>query len=607
MTRPWGHIFIMVLRSLLLTGLLLSAGPLAAQSITLEIGDAGDTLRGEVENASLTYGLRDQDDAAPQDIVAAARADYRRILTALYSSGYYSGTISIRINGVEAENIAPLDAPRQINDVVITVDRGPLFDFGIARVAPVPPETTLPEEFATGEPARSSVIRDSVRTGVDAWRTLGYAKAQPAAQNIVARHPDKALDVDVTLNPGQQLTFGDLSIAGNEDVRTSAIARIAGFPTGEIYAPDDVTRAERRLRQTGAFASVAITESDNVGPNNTLPFALQVVETKPRRFGFGLELSSIEGLQVTSFWMHRNAFGGAERFRVEGEISGIGGETGGTDYTLSTSLSIPAIYGPDTDFLATASVSRLDEPEFLLDKVSTEASLTRLIRDDLTANVGIGLLAAREETSLGVREYTLLTFPVGLELERRDDPTNATSGYYAEIDATPFLSLDGADNGGRIYADMRAYTSFGADDRFTLAARGQVGSLLGVDTVTAPADFLFYSGGGGTVRGQPYQSLGVTTVENGTEIDTGGLSFAGAQLEARVGVTESFSLVGFYDYGYVGTTSTPLTDGEWHSGTGLGLRYNTGIGPIRLDVGTPANGDDAFGSVQVYIGIGQSF
>ena len=597
----------MTLRHLIFAAALFAPTAAMAQSITLETGTAGETLRDNIAAASLTYALRDEDAPAPQDIVAAARADYRRILTALYNGGYYGPTISIRVNGREADSIAPLDAPRQISDVIITVDRGPRFNFGQATIAPLAPDAEIPEAFATGEVARTQAVRDAVRAGVNGWRAIGHAKASPAGQSIVARHPDEALDVNITLAPGPRLTFGDLSISGNEDVRTSAIARIVGFPTGEVFAPDEVAAAERRLRKTGAFDSVAITESDTIGPNDTLPFALQVAESKPRRFGFGLELSTIEGLKVSSFWMHRNAFGGAERFRVEGEISGIGGETGGTDYTISTSLAIPAIYGPKTDFLGTATLSRLNEPEFLLDQFKTEARVTRLLRDDLTANAGLGILAAREETDLGVREYVLLTAPIGLELERRDDPTNAKNGYYIDLDATPFISLKGAGDGGRIYADARAYRSFGAEDQITIAARTQIGSVLGVDALTAPADFLFYSGGGGTVRGQSYQDLGIQSVENGVTIDTGGLSFAGAQLEARYGVTDSIGLVGFYDVGYVGETSTPLTDGDWHAGTGIGVRYNTGIGPIRLDIGTPANGDDAFGSVQVYIGIGQAF
>ena len=88
---------------------------------------------------------------------------------------------------------------------------------------------------------------------------------------------------------------------------------------------------------------------------------------------------------------------------------------------------------------------------------------------------------------------------------------------------------------------------------------------------------------------------------------TGGTSFVGAQLEARFLVRDSISLVGFYDIGFVGETATPGEAGDWHAGAGFGLRYETGIGPIRLDLGTQASGDDAGNDLQVYIGIGQAF
>ncbi|MDA0720755.1 MAG: BamA/TamA family outer membrane protein, partial [Proteobacteria bacterium] len=149
--------------------------------------------------------------------------------------------------------------------------------------------------------------------------------------------------------------------------------------------------------------------------------------------------------------------------------------------------------------------------------------------------------------------------------------------------------------------------SFGADDGFTLAARGLVGSLLGAPTAEAPADFLFYSGGGGTVRGQPYQSLGVQTQVGGQTVTTGGASFLAAQLEARYAIRDNIALVGFYDTGFVGDSAMPGESGAWHAGAGVGLRYTTGIGPIRLDLGTLASGDDAGDSLQLYIGIGQAF
>ena len=579
----------------------------AAQEVTIDAPGAPDRLMGLLQDASLSRSVGDEADPQAQDYVAAARADYRRLLTALYAAGYYSGTISIKVNGVEAANIAPLAAPDRIDTIAITVDPGPLFTFGVAEVAPLAPDTELPDGFAPGKDAEADMIRQAATRAQEAWREQGFAKVNVAGQQIVARHTENLLDATVTIAPGPQLTFGPLTVTGNVDVRTSAILRIAGLPTGEVYSPEEMTQVTRRLRQTGAFDSVTLTEAAEIGPGNTLPISAAVVESKPRRIGVGIEYSTVEGIRTTAYWMHRNFFGGAENLRFDAEVAGIGGGTGGMDYTLSTALKIPAIYGADTDLTATAQISRMDEPDYLIDSASTEVLVNRLITNDLEVEAGFGLLTAREESALGTRNYTLLTAPLSAAYDKRDVETNAKNGYYIKATATPFLSIAGGSSGARAYLDGRGYYSFGADDRFTLAARGQVGTLIGADQTDAPADFLFYSGGSGTVRGEGYKSLGVDQVVNGEVVTTGGTSYAGVQLEARVDVTKSIGVVGFYDYGYVGATPTPLQDGADQSGVGIGIRYNTGIGPIRLDVGTPASGRDQFKSVEVYIGIGQAF
>lgn len=594
-----------LLKSAGLFGLL--AGPLMAQEVTLNTPAASESLRDEIRAASLILAINNEDTTQAQDLVAAARADYRRLLTALYSAGYYGGVINITVNGREAAAIPPLDAPNTVNTIVITVEPGPRFKFGEAVVAPAPSTAELPDGFGTGQDASTDVIRGAVSAVVTAWQDAGYAKAAANGQRITARHDDQILNVNVAIAPGPQLTFGNLTVTGNQAVRTDRIIAIAGLPTGSVYSPAELTQAERRLRDTGAFDSVALVEADGIGAGDTLPITAQIAESKPRRFGFGVELSSIEGLGTSAYWLHRNFFGGAEQFRVGAEISGIGGETGGVDYRINTSLKRPAVYGPETDLLISAEISRDDEPDYLLDQAAVEATLTRLIREDLEISGGFGLITAREETDAGVREFTLLTAPLGATLDRRDSDTNARNGYYIDVDATPFLSIDGADNGARLFSDARAYRSFGTDDRLTLAARSQLGTVLGANAETAPADFLFFSGGGGTVRGQQYNSLGIDTVIDGETVGRGGLSFAGAQLEARYGITDAIGIVGFYDVGFVGDTSDPFGDGNWHAGAGLGVRYNTGIGPIRLDVATPTTGDKAGERVEVYIGIGQSF
>jgi len=585
----------------LCAALLFYASSTAAQEVRL----VSDAARGALDDASLLRAL--EDDAAPQDYIAAARADYRRLLTALYASGYYSATISITVDGIEASNIAPLAAPGRINEVVIAVDPGRRFTFGDVRISPLPPQTTLPDDLGPRRTARSARIQSAVSASIGSWRDLGYAKASVGEQSIVARHPDAKLDVAVVLDTGPRLRFGPLSVSGNETVSDDRIRQIAGLPVGAVYSPQALSAAERRLRRTGTFASVALSEGDRVGPNDTLPIDAQLSEAKPRRIGFGIELATIEGLTLSAFWLHRNFLGAAERFRADAEVSGISGETGGIDYRLGATFTRPATFGPDTDYYLSGEISREDEPEFLLDKVSVETGFSRILSDDLTLRAGIGLLRAREETVLETRTYTLLTLPLDATLERRDEPSNAKDGYYIDLSATPFISTDGDISGAQLYGDLRGYVTLGEQEKLTLAGRAQLGSVVGAGPSEAPADFLFFSGGGGTVRGQPYQSLGVEVQDGLDTVTTGGTSFIGAQLEARIAVREKISLVGFYDFGQVGATATPGEDGDWHAGAGFGLRYETGIGPIRLDLATQASGDNAGKGLQVYIGIGQAF
>ncbi|MEM9755256.1 MAG: BamA/TamA family outer membrane protein, partial [Pseudomonadota bacterium] len=151
--------------------------------------------------------------------------------------------------------------------------------------------------------------------------------------------------------------------------------------------------------------------------------------------------------------------------------------------------------------------------------------------------------------------------------------------------------------------DLRGYTAFGAEDSTRLAARLQVGTVAGGNITDLPPGFLFFSGGGGTVRGQDFRSLGAE--QNGQ--DTGGRTFIGLSGEVRQDITETIGVVAFYDAGYIAADAIWDDTGEWHSGAGLGVRYATPLGAIRLDVAAPVSGPDADNPIYIYIGIGQAF
>lgn len=582
----------------------LLAMPVSARAFEFTI--ATNSLENDLRETTLLTPLaKPTSTATAQDVVAAAQADYARLVGLLYDRGYFSPQVSILIDGREAAALSAVQPMQPIKRVVLKVDTGPSFRFGRARIAPVPNTADLPDDFVSGGPATTRVMKETVESGISSWRSNGYAKARLTAQDITARHSRALLDADIRLDPGPRLRFGKLRVSGNTRMRSKRIEEIAGLPSNEVFDPAQIEQVRKRLRRSGVFSSISLTEAEQISANQTLDIEAQVAEQKPRRFGFGAELSTQEGLGVSGFWLHRNLLGGGERLRIGAEITGIGGTTGGNDYEITAAFSRPATFNADTDFFTNASVSRVEEPNYSADHISVEAGLYRYATPEREYSYGLGFEAANTKDAFGSQSYRILTLPLSAELDYRDDELNATKGHYAKASLKPFLNINGTANGVRGLIDTRTYRSFGTDDRVTLALRGQLGFVAGPSLRAAPADYLFYSGGGGTVRGQDYQSLGV---DLGGGSLSGGASFVGLSSEVRVKAGEKLSVVGFFDAGYIGSDPLPRPDtGNWHSGAGLGVRYDTGIGPIRLDVAVPTNEPVSAQNVKIYIGIGQSF
>lgn len=575
----------------------------ADDSITFSVLGDNSTLASELEAASLLRAAAADSSAAPSDILAAALADYTRMVDTLYANGYFGGVVHIRIGGQEAANMSVFTPPANITDLSIEVDPGTPFHFGVAQVAPLAPNTTLPSEFAEGEVAASGAVQAAVEAAVGAWRSAGYPKISLTAQNVSANHNTHTLSARVQLAPGPLVHFGQTVLTGESAVRAARILRIAGLPEGEVFSPETLADVAKRLRRSGAFSSVSLEESETLGDDNSMDILLSVVDAKPRRVGFGAEIASLEGLTLSAYWQHRNLFGGAEQFRIDGEIAGITPDGDGVDYRLGLRLEQPATFGPNTSAFLYARGEILNEPAYYSKHGEIGVGLTQIFSDFLTAEMALELGHTTLKDSQGDHMYNLVSLPTTATWDHRDDPLDAKSGFYLEAGVTPYTELRAATFGARLTLDGRAYKQLGPSGRFALAGRVQAGVALDGTGNETPADFLFYSGGGSTVRGQPYQSL---NVDLGGGDSTGGHSFLGLSGELRAQISESFGVVGFADAGYIDADSFYAGDGNWHAGAGLGVRYFTGIGPIRFDVALPINGTTGAG-VQLYLGIGQAF
>lgn len=567
----------------------------------------GAELESSLKNTSLIQAALNENRTTGQDILAAARADYARILGALYGKGYYSALIYIQLDGVEAAEVAPLDAPDVVNNVVVRIDTGPQFKFSRAEIGPVAPDSEISDEYQRGQVAGTGTIKSAASAARDGWRNYGYAKADVSAQQIVADHNQNTVDSQIGMTPGPVVTFGRLNSTGNQRLNTRRLHKIAGLPEGQRFDPEEIEDVRKRLRRTGVFSAITLEEADQLGPGNTMDVNLTVVEQKPRRIGAGFEISTTDGALLSAYWMHRNLLGGGERLRFDAQVQDIGSDTSGRDEELTARLDRPATITPDTTAYLEASIARMREEDYDSDNGAIGIGFNHIFNDKFTFDIGMMYEFSRVYDDLGETDFNVLAFPMAVMWDRRDNEKDPKNGYYLTGDVKPFKGFDGTGSGARVVGEARGYYSLGMDDRFTLAGRARAGSVLGPDIQDTPRDYLFFSGGGGTVRGQPYESLGVEEIHgpNGP-IKTGGMSEANLSTEFRWQVREKIGLVVFADYGKLWAEDGWSGESDWHSGAGVGVRYSTPIGPLRLDVAGPTGGDTGEG-VQLYLGLGQAF
>ncbi len=592
-------------------------------TVTMNVVGTGNGVERQIRNASSLWTDRETPASGVGGLVSKARGDYRRLLAALYAAGYYGPVISIRAAGQEVSDLT-LDVDlRPPVPVVIDVRTGPRFDFGVARIVNEPPEgddvddeveTPASIGFRTGEPALSGVINQASAVSVERWRQLAHAKAREAGREVIAEHPSSTLDATVTIDPDRAATYGPTRVTGSRRTDPGFIAYMADLEEGAPFDPDDIDAAQRRLTSLQIFRSLRFEEAEAIEPDGSLPITVRVEDRRPRTIGVGATLSTIDGVGVSAFWVHRNLMGRAEQLRFDVGVDGLGGSLNPDDYdyNLGVTFTRPGVFNPDTNFVTSLVGQRVDFDTYRERSITAAAGFSRTFGDRLTGSIFAEISRARYEDDFGVRHFTIFGLVGTGQYDRRDDPLDATRGYYLAASATPFYEAEYGNPALQATLEGRVYRGFGEERRVVLAARAKLGSFLGPDVAESPPDMLFFAGGGGSVRGYPYRSIGVDTIDTPDDEDfetfvVGGAGLFETSAEIRYRIGERYGAVGFVDTGFV--TENPGLSGEhtFKTGAGLGFRYYTGIGILRFDVATPLQPDEDDSAVALYIGIGQAF
>jgi len=588
------------------------AGAIGAdpQPYTVALAPTGQSgLDGALQASSNLIGLRDKAPVAPFALILRAREDQERLQTALGSFGYYAGQVRIAIAGRALDDPGlpdMLEGASGSVPVTIAVEPGALFRLRhVTLTGGAAPEAHDALKLAPGDPAVAADVLAAQGRILDALRSHAHALAKVSAPVATLDPSAQALDVSFDVEPGPRVDLGPIAIQGLKQVDESYVRRRLEIHPGEPYDPAKLERARQDLAEQGVFSTVTLNQAGALDAQGQLPITLEVIERARHAVSANASYSTDLGASAGVTFTHRNLFGGAERLELGAAVTQLGGsESHSPGYNVTAALTKPDIWARDQSLRFNLQAIKEDLQAYDRTAFLAGVTLSRKLSEQWT--VSAGLLGQQSHiTQEGVtRDYTLLGVPLTAKydstgLEGLLEPTH---GIKASVTATPTASLLGG--GGDfviLLATASTYFDFGTAGRSVLALRATAGTVQGASTFQLPPDQRLYAGGSGTVRGYKYQYVGPKFPDGrptgGTALEAGTVEF-----RQRFG---AFGAAAFVDAGEVEAVDAPRT--ALRVGAGVGARYYTAIGPIRLDFAVPLDrqhGDDTF---EIYIGLGEAF
>ncbi len=561
----------------------------------------------------------------------AWQADLRRIQRYYQAEGYYQA----RVVANEVE-------PRGDDKVAVqaTVEEGEPTRIQEIRVTGL---EALPEEQRSQALAELPLEQGAIFRELD-WETtkelvqgrlreLGYAEAEVGGE-VQVDVGTRAAVVDLQVKAGQRYKFGSVFVAteANPQVAPRRIIEQAqgAIRKGDWYSESALAEAQARVFRMGVFGAVKVNRGAPDREAGTVPVAVVVNEAPFHsiRLGLGLGLEATRNeARAVGEWTNRNFLGGLRRLTVRGRAGYaalpnlINNETSGPVFDLTTEFEQPRFVWRDVRLQTSVTAERGLELAYsflggrlrggviwqphpdisIFPSYNLEVyRLTVANNNDVDAGEElppIVLGCADRDTNGGQCDIALSYLEQTIEWDRRDDPAEPRAGFYAALSLQEggFL-LQGDFDYVRVLPDLRYYQSFGETRRLTVAGRVRLGTLIPLgDTEDSSIVTRFFSGGpamrGFNSRRLSPQSVIVTKDGTVQTVPIGGNGLFETSLEVRYRITENLILATFWDTGAVTASQFSLgeiTSNLYHA-VGMGVRYLTVVGPIRLDVARRLN------------------
>ncbi len=547
--------------------------------------------------SALRSGVKETANAA--QINRRARDDAELLTTILKNSGYYEAVVEPEVMREEGGKLA----------VSLRTESGPLYRFADVSVTGLDTNSPKAAELrdAFGIYTRDAVDVDAVIAGRAALgeklKRDGAPFASIGEPQIIVDHETQTATLSLDVKSVAEQKVGQFKVIGDRaPFDAKHVARIARFKSGEVYNQAEVDDLKRALIATGLASSVTVSAVPSETPNVAdIAVSLEPapVRTIAGEFGYGTG----EGVRAAASWTNRNLI------KPEGAVT-LRGLLGTREQALGVVLRQGNFGKRDQVLNARIGATRSNFDAFKASTFDIAAGIERqsniLWQKKWTWSAGVELITSDERDIVGAgtarrRTFFVGALPLSLNYDGSNDLLDATRGFRIGLRTSPEISLQ---NGTFAYArsqfDGSAYVPAGK--RITIAGRVRIGTITGAKSSAIAPSRRFYAGGGGSVRGYGFQQIGPRDIANDPD---GGRSLAEFALEARVRFGP-FGVVPFVDAGNIYGRALPDFSGLRY-GAGLGLRYHSNFGPIRIDVGTPINRQKGDGRITVFVSLGQAF
>jgi translocation and assembly module TamA len=564
------------------------------------VGNSEDLIKAFRMQSALEADRKDPANAA--QIARRSRADADLLQQLLRGQGYYDADVEARTE--PAGNMLR---------VVLEAAPGEQYRFASVELPGLesagPEATKLRDAFAVraGDP----VIAQDVIGGGLALQTalgeLGFAEAKIGEQQVEVDHVTHLATLVLPVTPGPVATFGSIRVSGRPPFSARHVWTMARFEPGERFERSKVDDLRRALIATSlvSAAEVRVVPADG---GRTVDLDVHLEPAPSHTIAGELGYGTGEGARLEASWTDRNFFNPEGALTLRG-IAGTSEQLAAVQFRRSNFLQRDQLL----NLQASASHQKFDAYEARTIQLAgnIERQSNFIWQKKWTWTYGGEVLGTIERGVFdpsglkATRKFLIGAIPVSLGYDGSDSLLDPTRGFRLSGRISPELSArNGHFTYARVQFDASAYRP--VSDNVVAAGRVRLGTIIGAGVFNIAPSRRFYSGGGGSVRGYGYQRLGPQDMDGDP---VGGRGLAEFALEARVRLKQfggNFGVVPFFDGGSLTTEALPDFK-DWRFAAGLGVRYYSSFGPIRIDVGVPLNRQKGDGPVAVTVSLGQAF